>query len=191
MPQRPDVRARRAPATTERRVERRSTPRIGPASDDRFFRHIVSSMRNGVIAFRRDGTLALMNDDAYRIFNLTRSPNDLGRPFSEVLRDVPPAVRVMSAVFELSHLPNRAELRLKELDRVIGYTLSQVKDDNGNPIGAVMFFKDLTQVEQLAERERLRDRLASLGEMAAGIGSEVEKPPVRTGAEGRRLGQPG
>jgi len=44
-------------------------------------------MRNGVIAFRRDGTLALMNDDAYRIFNLTRSPNDLGRPFSEGIAD--------------------------------------------------------------------------------------------------------
>jgi signal transduction histidine kinase len=133
-------------------------------------------MRNGVIAFRRDGTLALMNDDAYRIFNLTRSPHDVGRPFSEVLREVPQAVRVMSAVFELSHLPNRAELRLKDLDKVIGYTLSQVKDDGGNPIGAVMFFKDLTQVEQLAERERLRDRLASLGEMAAGIAHELKNP---------------
>ena len=44
------------------------------------------------------------------------------------------------------------------------------------PIGAVMFFKDLTQVEQLEERERLRDRLASLGEMAAGIAHELKNP---------------
>ena len=59
---------------------------------------------------------------------------------------------------------------------MIGYTLSQVKDDDGAPIGAVMFFKDLTQVEQLEERERLRDRLASLGEMAAGIAHELKNP---------------
>ena len=45
-----------------------------------------------------------------------------------------------------------------------------------SPIGAVMFFKDLTQVEQLEERERLRDRLASLGEMAAGIAHELKNP---------------
>jgi signal transduction histidine kinase len=143
---------------------------------DLFFRQIVSSLRNGVIAFHRDGTLALMNDEAYRIFALTRQAGDVGRPFSEVLGDRPAIVRVLGAAFELSHLPNRAELRLKDLDRVIGYTLSQVKDDKDEPIGAVMFFKDLTQVEQLEERERLRDRLASLGEMAAGIAHELKNP---------------
>src|SRR5439155_18221192 len=60
--------------------------------------------------------------------------------------------------------------------RVIGYTLSQVKNDRGDVTGAVLFFKDLTQVEQMAERERLRDRLASLGEMAAGIAHELKNP---------------
>jgi signal transduction histidine kinase len=144
--------------------------------DDRFFRHVVSSMRNGVIAFHRDGTLVLMNDEAYRVFGLTRRDDDGGRPFADVLRERPTIIRVLSSAFELSHLPNRAELRLTDLDRVIGYTLSQVKDDAGKAIGAVMFFKDLTRVEQLEERERLRDRLASLGEMAAGIAHELKNP---------------
>jgi nitrogen-specific signal transduction histidine kinase len=76
----------------------------------------------------------------------------------------------------MTTLPNRAELRLKDVDRVIGYTLSQVRDDQGAAIGAVMFFKDLTHVEQREERERLRDRLASLGEMAAGIAHELKNP---------------
>jgi signal transduction histidine kinase len=178
MPQRPHGRPRRpvtsAPAALPR-PERRAVARSASA-DDRFFRHIVNSMRNGVIAFRRDGTLALMNDDAYRTLSLVPSPGDLGRPFADVLRARPDVIRVMAGSFELSHLPNRAELRLKDLDRVIGYTLSQVKDDAGNAIGAVMFFKDLTRVEQLEEQERLRDRLASLGEMAAGIAHELKNP---------------
>jgi signal transduction histidine kinase len=133
-------------------------------------------MRNGVIAISRDGSLALMNDEAYRIFSVTRGPEDMGRPFTEVLRTRPDIIRVLASAFELSHLPNRVELRLKDVDRVIGYTLSQVKDDGGRPIGAVMYFKDLTRVEQLEERERLRDRLASLGEMAAGIAHELKNP---------------
>ncbi|HEV8458959.1 MAG TPA: histidine kinase dimerization/phospho-acceptor domain-containing protein, partial [Methylomirabilota bacterium] len=144
--------------------------------EDRFFRHIVSSMRNGVIAVRRDGTLALMNDEAYRIFSLTRRPTDLGRHFSEVFRDHPDVAPLLGSAFEMTTLPNRAELTLKDTDRVIGYSLSLVKDDVGVPIGAALFFKDLTQVEQLEEQERLRDRLASLGEMAAGIAHELKNP---------------
>ena len=163
-------------AAAARPVERRRVARSGPAPDDRFFRYLVTSMRNGVIAVRRDGTLALMNDEAYRIFALTRRPGDIGRPFSDVLREWPAIIRVLSSAFELSHLPNRAELRLKDVRRVIGYTLSRVKDDGDAQIGAVMFFKDLTQVEQREERERLRDRLASLGEMAAGIAHELKNP---------------
>src|SRR5205823_9437957 len=156
MPEMPQRRPRtgRSPVsgTTGATAERRLASRL-TSPDDRFFRHIVDSMRNGVIAFRRDGTLALMNEEAYRIFGLTRRASDLGRPFVDVLRERPAIIRVLSSAFELSHLPNRAELRLKDLDRVIGYTLSQVRDDRGNAIGGVMFFKDLTQVEQLVERE--------------------------------------
>jgi PAS domain S-box-containing protein len=175
MPERPDARPTRRSAAPASRPERRTAARLVSA-DDRFFRHIVSSMRNGVLAFRRDGTLALMNDEAYRIFGLKRSPDDLGRPVADVLRDRPEIARVLTSAFDLSYLPNRAELRLNELDRVIGYTLSQVKNDAGERIGAVMFFKDLTRVEQIEEQERLRDRLASLGEMAAGIAHELKNP---------------
>ncbi len=133
-------------------------------------------MRNAVLAIHRDGTIALMNDEAYRIFSIPKHPKDVGRAFSDVLRGRLDVARVLGSAFDLSHLPNRAELRLKDLHRVIGYTLSQVKDDHGRPVGAVLFFKDLTQVEQLEERERLRDRLASLGEMAAGMAHELRNP---------------
>src|SRR5690606_31349708 len=53
---------------------------------------------------------------------------------------------------------------------------SQVRDTRGFVTGATLFFKDLTRVEQLEERERLRDRLAALGEMAAAIAHEVKNP---------------
>ena len=67
-------------------------------------------------------------------------------------------------------------MRLKAIDKVIGYTLTFVSDDAGQVVGAAMFFKDLTRVEQFEERERLRDRLAAVGEMAAAIAHEVKNP---------------
>lgn len=133
-------------------------------------------MRNGVLAVDVEGRLALINDEAYRIFGITTSASDIGRPVASVLTVHPDIVRVLTAVFDLHHLPNRAEMRLKPSNKVIGYTLALVRDDDGAVVGAAMFFKDLTRVEQLEERERLRDRLAAVGEMAAVIAHEVKNP---------------
>ena len=143
---------------------------------DAFFRFIVSGMRNGVLAFTRDGTLALINEEAYRIFGLEPSESDLGRPIADVLRTHPEVVRVLNGVFDVHLLPNRVELRLRPSGKVIGYTMALVRDDANEVVGAAMFFKDLTRVEQLEERERLKDRLAAVGEMAAAIAHEVKNP---------------
>jgi signal transduction histidine kinase len=133
-------------------------------------------MRNGVLAITREGYVAEINGEALRIFQLKRTQNAVGRHFSEVLGKHPDIVRVLHSAFELSHLPNRAELRLKTTGKVIGYTLSHVRDERGRWTGVALFFKDLTKVEQLEERERLRDRLVALGEMAAAIAHEVKNP---------------
>lgn len=143
---------------------------------DRFFRRLVAGMRNGVLAITRDGRVAELNVEAARIFQVKRSQRVIGRHFSEVLAKHPDMVRVLHSAFELSHLPNRAELRLKTTGKVIGYTLSHVRDERGRSTGVALFFKDLTKVEQLEERERLRDRLVALGEMAAAIAHEVKNP---------------
>jgi signal transduction histidine kinase len=164
-----------APLRSPRRVAMvdRPAPRV---VGDRFFGHMVRSMRNGVLAVTRDGTIAVMNDEAYRIFGLPRDAANIGQPYTDVLRAHPDVLRVLASGFELSHLPNRVELRLRSTGKVIGYTLALVRDDLGEPAGVALFFKDLTRVEQLEERERLRDRLAALGEMAAAMAHELKNP---------------
>jgi len=146
------------------------------AFGDRFFRHLVFNLRTGVLAITRDGRVAAVNDLAYRVLGLSQRPGDIGRPFVEMLHDVPEVSRVLHQAFESDDLPNRAEMRLRKTGRAIGYTLSRIHDDNGQLVGATLFFKDLTRVEQMEERERLRDRLMALGEMAAAIAHEVKNP---------------
>ena len=89
---------------------------------------------------------------------------------------IPTSSACSAAPSSCKSLPNRAELRLKSTDTVIGYTLSLVRDDDGDTVGAALFFKDLTHVEQIEERERLRDRLAAVGEMAAVMAHEIKNP---------------
>jgi len=143
---------------------------------DRFFRHLVFNLRTGVLAITRDGRIAAMNDMAYRVLALPAGVDFIGRPFTEVLVDVPEVLRVLQQAFDGNDLPNRAEMRLRKTGRAMGYTLSHIHDDTGRMVGATLFFKDLTKVEQMEERERLRDRLAALGEMAAAIAHEVKNP---------------
>jgi signal transduction histidine kinase len=163
--------ARRAPSPT------RSAPRARTrGTSDDFFRHMVANMRNGVLAINRSGALVLINDEACRIFGLPHDLDYLGQPYADVFRNHSDIVRVLGGAFELASLPNRAELRLKSTAKVIGYTLSLVRDERDEIIGAALFFKDLTHVEQMEERERLRDRLATLGEMAATMAHEIKNP---------------
>ncbi|MEZ5290732.1 MAG: ATP-binding protein [Vicinamibacterales bacterium] len=171
----------RRSARTSAPSHRQGTPHRAPIAaahfvDDAFFRHLVAHMRNGVLAIDRGGALVLINDEACRIFGLPAGEDYLGRPFSEVFHAHPAVVRVLSGAYELAFLPNRAELRLTPSDKVLGYTLSLIRNAQGVTIGAAMFFKDLTRVEQLVERERLRDRLAALGEMAAAVAHEIKNP---------------
>lgn len=154
----------------------RRRTRTGGAVPAGFYRDIVASLRNAVIAVQRDGRLAVMNEGAYEALGLTPCADDIGRHYADVLRPSPDIVRILSSAFELNLLPNRAELRVKATGKVIGYTLGLVRDPAGEVTGATLLFKDLTRVEQLEERDRLRDRLAALGEMAAAIAHEVKNP---------------
>jgi hypothetical protein len=121
-----DIRIKPAGRRLPRRAPRRAAGATPGLPDDRFYRHIIDSLRSGLIAVRASGALALMNDEAYRILALRRRPDDIGRPFSDILRARPEVMAALSTAFETSRLSNRAELRLKDIGRFIGYTLSQV-----------------------------------------------------------------
>jgi signal transduction histidine kinase len=132
-----------------------------------------------------------MNDVACHALHVPVRASNIGGHYADVLHAAPEVIRILHAAFDAEHLPNRAELRLKSTGRVIGYTLSLIRGEDGEVSGATLFFKDLTRVEQLEERERLRDRLAALGEMAAAIAHEVKNPlagiEVMAGLLRRRL----
>jgi signal transduction histidine kinase len=164
------------PTGTPDHARSSGTASVAEAGTDRFFRHLVFNLRAGVLAITAEGDLAAVNDIGYRVLGLTPNPSDLGRPFAEVLHDCPEVCQVLQRAFDTDDLPNRAEMRLRKTGRAIGYSLSLIHDDDGRLVGATLFFRDLTRVEQMEERDRLRDRLAALGEMAAAIAHEVKNP---------------
>src|SRR5262245_56644892 len=120
------IRRARAP---ERRRARCTAPAVSMAPNDAFFRQIVLGMRNGVLAITRDGRVALANEEACRLFAFPDGEPTIGEPISTVLRRHPTAARILACVFDLRHLPSRAELRLEPGGTVIGYTITLIRND--------------------------------------------------------------
>jgi len=60
--------------------------------------------------------------------------------------------------------------------KILGFSITQVKEPLSQGIGQIFSFKDITQIKILEEHLRKVDRLAMLGKMAAGIAHEIRNP---------------
>jgi signal transduction histidine kinase len=116
----------------------------------------------------------MVNEQALRLLGLSRRP-PAGTPLWQALPRHPRLVQLLASAFRLPSLPNRAELQLDD-GRSIGFTMSLVRTPSGDACGAALFFKDLAPIERREEQERLKDRLAALGQMAASMAHEIRNP---------------
>ena len=136
---------------------------------------VLSSMRCGVVTVDRHGAVTTLNEQAAHYLRLP-FPVPEGTPCGDLFAHCPAVAHLLLDALGRKTLPDRAELELQldgERQVLIGFSLSQITDADGAVAGSAIFFKDLTLVEQEREREALRGRLASLGEVAAQLAHEV------------------
>jgi PAS domain S-box-containing protein len=90
--------------------------------------------------------------------------------------------RFMNGLSTLSKDPSRTlsfEFELKHADGFTSWVevkMSIMRDQNGQAAGILGIVRDITQQKKMTERLVSADRLASLGEMAAGLAHEVNNP---------------
>jgi len=158
---------------------------------------ILGSMTSGIVGIDVDAAVVTFNAGAQRILGCPKGDlaEAIGRDCREVLEGEPGVARLLIETLERRSPLSRAELVLEggrnRLGSTIGFTLSPVRDQQGGLRGAAMIFRDLTPIERSDEQERLRERLAGLGQMAAGLAHEIRNPlagmEVLTGLLRRRL----
>jgi len=158
---------------------------------------ILTSMSSGVVAIDAQGDVVMLNPGAQRILGCPDGePGDaIGKPCLEVLCPQPTVARLLLETLDGRAALSRAELVLDgirgELENTIGFTLTPVRDSDAEVRGAAIIFRDLTPFERMDEQQRLHDRLAALGQMAAGLAHEIRNPlagmEVVTGLLKRRL----
>ena len=151
-------------------------------ADQDFGLKILNSLRAGILSVDLQRRITAINEIAIRIFEL-ENRNYVGMGIEDVLSDQQQLLQTLNDSYQMKNLPSRAELDLKirnGTNRTVGYTISFIKNESGQVEGISLFFKDLTLVEQLNEQEKLKDRLAALGQMAAGLAHEIRNP-LKTG----------
>jgi nitrogen-specific signal transduction histidine kinase len=166
--------------------------------DPDFASWMFGSMRSGLVAIDADGRVAGLSPHARLILGCPEGPLEalLGRPCEETLAAQPAVLTRLREALDGRDRPSRAELVLEPVDgrpaRTIGFTLLSVREPSGAVRGAAMVFRDLTPFERMDEQDRLRDRLAALGQMAAGLAHAIRNPlasmEVLAGILKRQLG---
>jgi two-component system, NtrC family, sensor histidine kinase PilS len=139
--------------------------------------HVIDSMPSGLATTDFDLRIITFSRGAQAITGIPfRSA--VGRPIADVLQ-IPPAV-LESIRTDLSRTANpRHEYLYRTGDRrspiEIGFTATQLQTPGGGS-GYLFTFQDVTSIKKLERDAAIQQRLAAVGEMAAGIAHEIRNP---------------
>ncbi|RLB81251.1 MAG: hypothetical protein DRH17_09710 [Deltaproteobacteria bacterium] len=137
---------------------------------------IVHSMDSGLLTLNAANVITTFNRAAEVITGFSREEvlgNRLSSIFPVVVEDL-----ALSNVLSKKR-PYRYDVEFKKKDGTVGYlgfSMCSLKEPDGKPIGKLLIFQDLTAFRNLEEHVKRVDKLAAIGEMAAGIAHEIKNP---------------
>jgi signal transduction histidine kinase len=137
-----------------------------------FSEHIVNSLTAGLLVVDALGLVQMVNPAARRMLPL--DDDATARPFREVLARCAPLcdVLVRSLAGEVVDSPCDIALERPAGTRHFSVSVSPLASAAALPAGVVCLVSDVTPVRELEEQLLLKDALARLGELTAGIAHE-------------------
>jgi two-component system sensor histidine kinase PilS (NtrC family) len=140
-----------------------------------FNEHVIDSLLSGLVTADRDLRVLTFNRSAAEITGLTAA-QAVGHDATEVLQ-LPLSLRArLTDLADRRSLRSDLEFRTTDGRRIdVGMTASTIAFPSGRS-GYLFTFQDVTDVKRLERHARVQQRLAAVGEMAAGIAHEIRNP---------------
>src|SRR5579862_979496 len=147
---------------------------------------LLSNLPSGVLLFNPNGLVQQANPAARNILGFASisglHARDVFRGARLVNRgeaDPAPATAISAVQAALREGTSSRRLETEYVtpageERVLGLTVSPVLSGAGKSLGAACLISDLTEINRLSRQVRMRENLASLGEMSAGIAHEFK-----------------
>ncbi|MBW1980583.1 MAG: PAS domain S-box protein [Deltaproteobacteria bacterium] len=143
-------------------------------------RNIVQSINSGLITL----------DNALRITYVNRAAESIsgfklaemqGKHISAIFPEIAPRLigGKQSRGDGARRRPERNDFSFTRKDGTtvhLGFSQSVLSDPRGHEFGLILIFQDLTEIRRMEEQIRRMDRLAVVGELAAGIAHEIKNP---------------
>lgn len=159
-------------ALTTLRAQERAMKARAEASE-RLSSEIIASLTSGLLVVTDDSIVRTMNPAGLRLLGLPDA--EWQRPFHDVLAGSGRLADVIDECLVSGRPIVRRSIPMQGQSggaSHLGVSVSPIHDEGGSMRGAICLFTDLSQVVELEEQLRLKDSLARLGELTAGIAHE-------------------
>jgi two-component system sensor histidine kinase AtoS len=172
-------------ALTRLKVQERAMAARAEASE-RLSEQIVEGLTSGMVVVDRAGVVQAINPAARRILELRDGGARM--PFRQALEPATALSDLIAEAIEGSSPIVRRTITLGGVrPRHLGVTVSPIIGPDSDLQAAVCLFTDLTAVVELEEQLRLKEALARLGELTAGLAHEFRNGLATIHGYGRLL----